>query len=90
MERAEPLWTSISRRESLKMTGETRVIEASIKQTDKGIKQHSNITPHDGRKNRRDALEFLTRRGDFALLDALPVAIYMADADGQISFLIAL
>jgi len=73
------------------MTGETRVIEAPIKQTDKRIKKHSNITPHDGRKNRRDALEFLDEAWRFRdLLDALPVAIYMADADGQISFLIAL
>ena len=87
MERAEPLWTSISRRESLKMTGETRVIEASIKQTDKGIKQHSNITPHDGRKKRRAAMEFFDETGQFRdLLDALPIAIYTTDAKGRITF----
>jgi PAS domain S-box-containing protein len=63
------------------------VIEASIKQTGKAIKQHSTITPHNGRKNRRDAMEFFDEAWQLRdLLDALPAAIYMTDADGRITF----
>ena len=63
------------------------MIEASIKQTDKGIRRHSDITPHDGRKKRRDVMEFFDEAWRFRdLVDALPVAIYLTDADGRITF----